>query len=433
MATTYTRIKNRRGLRADLPQPLADGEIGLALDTRELYIGVGNQDGLNTDVQVKNDIHNIKAFVTEDLAGNTATNGILFFKVSGTQTFSGNGSTASFSLGTNNGMPTNHPVGSPTTSDIVVTQFINGIPTTLDPASYDITQGSGSATLTFNTPTSVIPPSGSVIVVCKWTKERITEAVRARAGWEANNNQIASYNYWQENDLNNNQVYVDVTTGTGFVEYTSGTEYTALTTGSSDCFDGTDGKIDVPTAVNSSSTYGTFLGEHSAIHSPIREVVIDSSLKIDLDTPRQAFNITKYINKKRGTAIARVANNLEIFTEASHPKYQTNQYVSHMQTQKLLKNKVADTLILEYPVTESNVYKIDYSLKLGSELRTGTIHITTDGTDTVINDLHVETASTSQVTFHASINSAKLQFNYQNSNTTTDANLSYKIERWLQA
>ena len=30
VATTYTRIKNRRGLRADLPQPLADGEIGLA-------------------------------------------------------------------------------------------------------------------------------------------------------------------------------------------------------------------------------------------------------------------------------------------------------------------------------------------------------------------------------------------------------------------
>ena len=77
MATTYTRIKNRRGLRADLPQPLADGEIGLALDTRELYIGVGNQDNLNTDVQVKNDIFNIRSFVAEDLGGNIASNGIL--------------------------------------------------------------------------------------------------------------------------------------------------------------------------------------------------------------------------------------------------------------------------------------------------------------------------------------------------------------------
>ena len=47
MATTYTRIKNRRGLRADLPQPLADGEIGLAIDTREVYIGTGNKNLLN--------------------------------------------------------------------------------------------------------------------------------------------------------------------------------------------------------------------------------------------------------------------------------------------------------------------------------------------------------------------------------------------------
>ena len=53
MATTYTRIKNRRGLRADLPQPLADGEIGLAIDTREVYIGTGTQDPINADVQVK--------------------------------------------------------------------------------------------------------------------------------------------------------------------------------------------------------------------------------------------------------------------------------------------------------------------------------------------------------------------------------------------
>ena len=46
MATTYTRIKNRRGLKIDSPQSffLADGEIGLATDTREVYIGAGTQD-----------------------------------------------------------------------------------------------------------------------------------------------------------------------------------------------------------------------------------------------------------------------------------------------------------------------------------------------------------------------------------------------------
>jgi len=427
VATTYTRIKNRRGLREDLPQPLADGEIGLALNTRELYIGIGNQDGLNTDVQVKNDIHNIKAFVTEDLGGNVASNGILVFKVSGTNVFSGDGSTTDFALGTNNGMPSNHPVSSPTTSDIVVTKFVNGIPTTLDVSTYNLQFSGGNATLRIPSPN--IPENGSKIVVCKWTKARITEAVRARAGWEASNNAIASYNYWQENDLNNNQVYVDTTTGTGFVEYTSGAEYTALTTGTSDCFDGTDGKIDVPTSVNSGTTYGTFLGENSAIHTPVREIEINSSLKIDLDTPRQAFNVTKYVNKKRGTSVARVANNLEIFTEASHPRYQTNQYVGFMQTATL--TATGNGTILEYLTTEANVYKIDYSLSLGSNYRTGTIYITTDGTNTVINDTHVETNATADVTFSAAISSSKLQFKYANANAS-NAKLSYKIERWLQ-
>ena len=429
MATTYTRIKNRRGLRADLPQPLADGEIGLALDTRELYIGVGNQDNLNTDVQVKNDIFNIRSFVTEDLGGNTSSNGILMFKVSGTQTFSGDGTTNTFALGSNNGLPANHPLSTPTASDIVVTQFVNGVPTILDPTTYTITFNSGNGTLSFTTATSVIPPSGSKILVCKWTEARITEAVRARASWSTSSSD-ASYNKWQYNDLNNNQVFVDTTTGTGFVEYVTGAEYTALTSSASDCFDGTDGKIDVPTSVNAGTTYGTFLGENSIIHTPVRAVEINSSLKIDLDTPKQAVNFTKYINKKRGSSVARVANNIEIFTEASHPQYQTNQYVGFMQTATLTAS--SNGTILEYLTTESNIYKIDYSLKLGSNFRTGTIHIATDGTNTVINDMHVETNATADVTFSAAISSSKLQFKYANANAA-NANLSYKIERWLQS
>ena len=44
----------------------------------------------------------------------------------------------------------------------------------------------------------------------------------------------------------------------------------------------------------------------------------------------------------------------------------------------------------------------------------------------------METGATSDVTFSAAISSAKLQFNYANANAS-DANLSYKIERWLQA
>lgn len=428
MATTYTRIKNRRGLRADLPQPLADGEIGLALDTRELYIGVGNQDLLNTDVQVK-PFTNAQSVISNDLGINTGTAGLLFFKVTGTDVFDITPSTTfPLQLTGTNGLPQHHPAGSTTEQELVVTKYLNGIPTTLESTQYSLTFASSVAYLNFTG--SNVPEVGAQIVVCKWTKERITEAIRARASWSTNSS-VASYNKYQESDLVNNQTYVDVTTATGFVEFVSSTEKTALTTDTTDCLNtAAGGKIDEPTQTNSSSTYGTFLGENTIIHTPVRNVDIDANLKIDLDSPQQAYLIARYINKKRGTSVARVANNVEIFTEASYPQYQTNQYIGAMRTAELTAS--GSGTVIEYPVAESNVFKIDYSLKLGSNFRTGTVYMTTDGSNTVINDTNVETNSTADVTFSAAISSAKLQFNYANANGSV-ANLSYKIERWLQA
>ena len=428
MATTYTRIKNRRGLRADLPQPLADGEIGLALDTRELYIGVGNQDLLNTDVQVK-PFTNAQAVISNDLGINTSTAGLLFFKVTGTDVFDITPSTTfPLQLTGTNGLPQHHPAGTTTEQELVVTKYLNGMPTTLDSTQYSLTFASSVAYLNFTG--SNVPEVGAQIVVCKWTKERITEAIRARASWSTNSS-VASYNKYQESDLVNNQTYVDVTTATGFVEFVSSTEKTALTTDTTDCLNtAAGGKIDEPTQTNSSSTYGTFLGENTIIHTPVRNVDIDANLKIDLDSPQQAYLIARYINKKRGTSVARVANNVEIFTEASYPQYQTNQYIGAMRTAELTAS--GSGTVIEYPVAESNVFKIDYSLKLGSNFRTGTVYVTTDGSNTVINDTNVETNSTADVTFSAAISSAKLQFKYANANSSI-ANLSYKIERWLQA
>ena len=428
MATTYTRIKNRRGLRADLPQPLADGEIGLALDTRELYIGVGNQDLLNTDVQVK-PFTNAQSVISNDLGINTSTAGLLFFKVTGTDVFDITPSTTfPLQLTGTNGLPQHHPAGTTTEQELVVTKYLNGMPTTLDSTQYSLTFASSVAYLNFTG--SNVPEAGSQVVVCKWTKERITEAIRARASWSTNSS-VASYNKYQESDLVNNQTYVDVTTATGFVEFVSSTEKTALTTDTTDCLNtAAGGKIDEPTQTNSSSTYGTFLGENTIIHTPVRNVDIDANLKIDLDSPQQAYLIARYINKKRGTSVARVANNVEIFTEASYPQYQTNQYIGAMRTAELTAS--GSGTVIEYPVAESNVFKIDYSLKLGSNFRTGTVYVTTDGSNTVINDTNVETNSTADVTFSAAISSAKLQFKYANANSSI-ANLSYKIERWLQA
>jgi len=431
VATTYTRIKNRRGNKADLPQPLADGEIGLAPDTREVYIGAGNQDLLNTDVQVTPFL-NAQSTVDDylgNLTSSTTNNGVLFFNITGTEVVSPAANIALAYVG-DYGLPTGHPKlsGGLESSDVVVTKYINGIASTYDPSQYTISFNGTDAYLNFID--SNIPEVGSKLVVCKWTQTQITEHLRARASWEATDNSVASYNKWQEGDLVNNQVFVDVTTGTGFVQFVTATEKSDLeTANASDSIN----LIGEPTVIDPSSAYGTFLGENSTIHSS-REVEIDSNLKIDLDTPQQAYNISRFINKRHGASAgvypARVASNIEIFTEASYPRYQTNQYVASMQTVTLTNS--TNGTILEYPLAESNVYKIDYSLKLGSNFRTGTIHITTDGTTTAINDFHAETSSTSDVTFSAAISSSKLQFRFANANAS-DANLSYKIERWLQA
>tara|TARA_B100000963_G_scaffold22543_1_gene16909 strand:+ start:3330 stop:4592 length:1263 start_codon:yes stop_codon:yes gene_type:complete len=420
VATTYTRIKNRRGLKIDLPQPLADGEIGLATDTREVYIGAGTQDLLNADVQVTPFL-NAQSEVTDDLSNGTSSstnNGILNFNIAGTEVLNPGSNVALAHNTTHFGLPTGHPKrsGGLTESDLVITKFINGIPTTYDPTQYTLTFDSTKTHINFTG--ANIPEVGSKLLVSKWTKEQITEHVRARAGWSTSNS-VASYHKWQYGNLTTNQVYCDITTGTGFVQFVTAPEKAALLTANVN---------DAISTINEPSTY-SFLGENSAIHPTSRSIAIDSNLKVDLDTPQQAFNISRFINKKRGN-VSRVASNIEIFTEASYPRYQTNQYVSHMQTATLTAS--GNGTLIEYPTAESNVYKIDYSLKLGSNFRTGTIHITTDGTNTVINDIQVETGATSDVTFSAAISSSKLQFNYANANSS-NANLSYKIERWLQA
>ena len=48
--TSISRIQHRRGLKADLPVNLAEGEFGWCLDTRELFIGNGPGYGLNSQI-----------------------------------------------------------------------------------------------------------------------------------------------------------------------------------------------------------------------------------------------------------------------------------------------------------------------------------------------------------------------------------------------
>ena len=170
MATTYTRIKNRRGLRADLPQPLADGEIGLATDTREVYIGAGTQDLLNSDVQVTPFL-NAQQVVEGDVKNidsATTNNGLLFFNLTGTQTLTGDGvKKNTYDLSSANvSIPTGKTAisGSFASEDFVVTKYINCNPTTLAHDEYNLVQPGGNYQINFVT----APEAGSKICVVKW-------------------------------------------------------------------------------------------------------------------------------------------------------------------------------------------------------------------------------------------------------------------------
>ena len=92
MTVTYVRLKNRRGNKADLPKPLAEGELGFALDTRELYIGGGDQNLKNRMVQVENYL-NAQTSVQSDL-----DNRLIYFSLSDTQSYVANGSNANSCL-----------------------------------------------------------------------------------------------------------------------------------------------------------------------------------------------------------------------------------------------------------------------------------------------------------------------------------------------
>ena len=104
MTTTFVRLKNRRGNRDDLPQPLAEGEIGLALDTRELYIGGGDQSAKNRMVQVGNFLN------AQSSVQSLIDTRLVVFKMASTESFVGGGTNTSSTV-LNSGTALTFPTG----------------------------------------------------------------------------------------------------------------------------------------------------------------------------------------------------------------------------------------------------------------------------------------------------------------------------------
>ena len=214
MTTTFVRLKNRRGNKADLPKPLAEGELGFATDTRELYIGGGNQSSKNRMVQV-GDYLNSQASTQSDL-----DNRIVTFTLTGTENVTGDGvnaRTTDLNGGTTLTFPTSGKTSTANVTDYQVTKFnVNGMPTTMATDTYTISTGSPN-TLRIDFTSNNIPEANSVVVVTKWTETEVMNAISTAIPSITSN--VA--------DVNNN-VYVDYSTGTGFIDITDEHTYLAL-------------------------------------------------------------------------------------------------------------------------------------------------------------------------------------------------------------
>ena len=402
MATTYVRLKNRRGNRTDLPEPLAEGEIGLALDTRELYIGTGNQDERNRMVQVDSFL-NAQA-QTQSLIDTR----LVMFKLANTDSFKGDGTTASSTTLNGSLMSKTTPINA---EDIVVTKFdINNRPTTVENSQYSISVGSGIL-ITFIA--GAIPENNSTLVVSKWKVSEIVTAI-----------ETALPNLDTVQTSATNMLYIDLTTGTGFVDIaTSGYTQTQVKTA-----------LDALGLIDTSNTNANLniLGNISQLSFSSRQVSIDGTLLSTMDSPGQAKILSTFLNKALGTPSVSVASNIKIYTQDSRPEFDANQYIGNNALLKntLVKNTSAN--VFTFKVADVNTISLDYSLKFGSAYAVGRLQIISDGSNVHYVDDRTETADTSKITFTTpSVSGGNMALLYGNSSTTTDCNMSYLLKRWL--
>ena len=77
--TIVSRIQHRRGLKQDLPQPLRPGEIGLAVDSKQVYIGHDPNNPNSVDLSTTAYIENTVS--ARDHVISIANNNIIAFTV----------------------------------------------------------------------------------------------------------------------------------------------------------------------------------------------------------------------------------------------------------------------------------------------------------------------------------------------------------------
>ena len=421
MTTTYVRLKNRRGNRENLPQPLAEGEIGLATDTRELYIGAGSQDSKNRMVQVD-------SFLNAEVQSQSLIDTrLVMFKLAETQSFQGNGTDASSTV-LNSGTALTLPSTKATpvdADDIVVTKFdINNVPTLIESSQYTVSVAGSDLTVTFIA--SAIPEQNSTIVVSKWTSSEIVAKVKDQFP-----------NLITDQSLSTNQLYIDLTTGTGFIDigssgYTQSQIETSLLTTS-----GSSGSADYIDCFSNTGTNTTLdiRGAIAQLGYAVDSLFVPGTLLIETDSPTQALTLSKFLNIALGASQTSVASNIKIFTQDSKPSLTNNQYISTNGLIRTTLTANTSATVTNFNGQTENTIIIDYSLKIGTAYAVGTIKIISDYPDSTnieYMDDRIETNDTSAVVFSTpTVSGTTIALNYTNSNLTTDASMSYVLKRWL--
>jgi len=408
MSTTYVRLKNRRGNKSDLPTPLAEGELGLALDTRELYIGGGNQDAKNRMVQVSNYLN------AQSDSQSRIDNRLVFFKLAETENVVGNGTEANLSVLKGSQMTLPSSKASPYASDdFSLTKFnINQMPVTIQSSEYQTSTSGSNVNFTFVS--ASIPENNTVIVATKWTVDEIVSAIGSA---------LSGFDVVQTSSTN--QLYIDLTTGTGFVDVGASGNQTSTAS--------TLAGLDIISSAFKNAD-NNIRGSVSNLPYAAGKIVVDGNLLIETDSPGQALNLSTFLNRATGANYATVANNIQIYTQDSRPVFENNIFVKPSSlNQKELTFGGGAKDITTFDTTKSNSFFIDYSLSFGSAKAVGTARIITDGTTAELLDDRTEIASTSDIVFSADLSGSTLRFRYTNGHSSQNATISYVLKHWLTA
>ncbi len=93
-------------------------------------------------------------------------------------------------------------------------------------------------------------------------------------------------------------------------------------------------------------------------------------------------------------------------------------------------NQITPAVLLSMPHASYKHAVIDYSIVRGTNLRTGQIVLTTDGSDAVIADYLSELPATTGVSVNADVSGANVRVTYTSTATGVPGTFKYHVRRW---